>query len=542
MQKLRRVISPQEGGLARERPAFPQAAVEEAGRVGLAWRAWLWVALGIGALFRLATLGRQSLWLDESLSFWTAYRPWEELARELMASSVRPLHHILLHLALYLGDSEWMLRLPSAVLGVLSIGLLYAIGRQLFDRRTAALAALLLAFSPLHIWYSQEARMYALVSAMALLAAFFALRALQHNRPEDWILFGFFEGMALWSETGAVWFVLSVNAFAALLVRALYQSGRLLPWLGAQALALILYLPILAHMLEEISSGDTMWIPPATFILLARTVADFAGSFQRTPLESRLAAAALVIGLALGGRRLIQEAFRSPRPPEVPAEERWLAVTHRYLLLGCWLAVPVGLSFLVSQPYVRLPLVSLVFRPGQSIFLARNLITALFPLCLLLARSLSLARPSARAIFTVLFLAFNFAAYLGNTIPERKDDYRSAARLVARQARPGDRILFAPPYLEAPFAYYYDDREQAFGISEQAVEDGVIASERWTSYANPAQALPESGRVWLITTTNVHQTDSLGTTAEIAARSEPAGRWKVAGVIIRLFDVQRGSP
>ncbi len=62
------------------------------------------------------------------------------------------------------GDSEVALRLPSAVAGICTIPLLGLLTEEITkSRTTAAIAALLLAVNPLHLWYSQEARPYAVL-------------------------------------------------------------------------------------------------------------------------------------------------------------------------------------------------------------------------------------------------------------------------------------------------------------------------------------------------------------------------------------------
>src|SRR5436190_14287662 len=73
-----------------------------------------WSILSLGAALRLATLSRQSLWLDEASSYWIANRSWSDLVAELPRYDPHPpLHYLVLHLMIALGDAEWLLRLPS---------------------------------------------------------------------------------------------------------------------------------------------------------------------------------------------------------------------------------------------------------------------------------------------------------------------------------------------------------------------------------------------------------------------------------------------
>ena len=81
------------------------------------------------------------------------------------------------------GDGELAVRLPSLIAGTLVIPALYELGRELYDRRTGLVAAAFAAVSPLLIWYSQEARMYAFVALFGLLALLTQLRAIRN--PSD---------------------------------------------------------------------------------------------------------------------------------------------------------------------------------------------------------------------------------------------------------------------------------------------------------------------------------------------------------------------
>jgi uncharacterized membrane protein len=58
------------------------------------------------------------------------------------------------------GFSEVAIRMPSVLFGVITIYILYLLGKEIFSRKVGLIAALLLAVNPLHIYYSQEARVY----------------------------------------------------------------------------------------------------------------------------------------------------------------------------------------------------------------------------------------------------------------------------------------------------------------------------------------------------------------------------------------------
>jgi len=127
-----------------------------------------------GTAWRFATLGWQSLWLDEAYSVWLATH---HSAGAIWSARIDPLHppgyYWLLHWVLRaLGNSDTTARLLSAAASCASVAIVYAIGRRVWPSSgTGAVAAVLLALAPLDVWYAQEARMYSLVAAMGSVLA-----------------------------------------------------------------------------------------------------------------------------------------------------------------------------------------------------------------------------------------------------------------------------------------------------------------------------------------------------------------------------------
>ena len=109
-------------------------------------------------------------------------------AAGLIAHTARDIHppayYLLLHYWTRLaGQTEFALAFFSLAFGLLLIPLTSRLARLVANKPVAVWAALLVAFSPYHIWYSQEVRMYTLGAALGLGAAYCGLCALSH-RPE----------------------------------------------------------------------------------------------------------------------------------------------------------------------------------------------------------------------------------------------------------------------------------------------------------------------------------------------------------------------
>ena len=118
---------------------------------------------------RVLRLDFQPLWWDEGYSVWFATHPLGQMAALTAQDIHPPLYYALLHgwIGLF-GAGPVSLRLLSVLFGVLAIPAIYLAGRRMLSHRAALLAAFLLAISPLHVYYSQEVRMYGLVALLSI--------------------------------------------------------------------------------------------------------------------------------------------------------------------------------------------------------------------------------------------------------------------------------------------------------------------------------------------------------------------------------------
>ena len=125
---------------------------------------WTWAARGgilaLGAGLRLWGLGSESFWQDEAWTWSIIQGSIGELFHALINHDAHPpLYYLLLRgWSWIFGNSEFSLRLPSALLGIAALPVIYTIGVYVKDRVTGVLAMLLLALSPAHVYFCQEAR------------------------------------------------------------------------------------------------------------------------------------------------------------------------------------------------------------------------------------------------------------------------------------------------------------------------------------------------------------------------------------------------
>jgi hypothetical protein len=159
------------------------------------------VLFGIALVLRLYWLHAQSLWLDEGSSWQMTTQPWSVLLTDLISlAAAYPLYHVLLKGWVSIaGDSEWALRLPSALAGALAVLPIYGAAGEI-ERpvsttvRTAQwrlypiIAASVALLSPFALWYAQEAKVYSLLLLWSAGFLWLFLRTQRRATGRNWAL------------------------------------------------------------------------------------------------------------------------------------------------------------------------------------------------------------------------------------------------------------------------------------------------------------------------------------------------------------------
>lgn len=238
------------------------------------WPAWLPLALilALAAGLRFYRLGAENLWIDEVFSVRQAAPALEGVAGYWdldRQTTSRPLSLVLLHYVLALGNSEFLMRLPYAIMSILDVGALFLLSRELAGRRVALRASLFLAVLPLHVWYGQEVRWYAQWALLTTVSFLALVRLWKTGRKRWWVAHDVTLLLALYT------YVVSLH----LLIAQVFTAW-LLPDRGARAsfrrkvvvmtvLAAILALPVFIVALGLRAAGmDEMVGTPRTTTLV----------------------------------------------------------------------------------------------------------------------------------------------------------------------------------------------------------------------------------------------------------------------------------
>jgi 4-amino-4-deoxy-L-arabinose transferase-like glycosyltransferase len=440
---------------------------------------------------RLINLGGRTLWYDEAFAVLFAEKGWGAMVDGTLteveggAADVHPLvYYQSLHYWMEVfGESPAAVRLYSVLVGVATVLVIFLLARDWFDDRTALIAALIAAVAPIHVQYSQETRMYALLGLSLTLATWLYWRAWQRGHWGYWLGFGVLAGFSMYVQQLAAMTLLALGLLP-LLAR---DGARLIRTGLAALLALLIYLPWMLNLPDQLGKLRQYWVqkPNVLHLWLAlrsfvSVNLDFAAAWW---LPTFLLAAVFTVLLLYRGIA----ALRSERHTRVDKESvRW----------ALWLAF---------MPMIFMWLFSNLFQP---VFLPRALLPS--ALIFYVAMAWLFARGGMprlivgilAAAWAVIILFGLVTHYTWDTFPNPPFD--DAAKYLAGQRAEGDVIVHGNKITALPMIYYDRDLPQRYARdipgsgsdtlalpTQQAL--GLLADE---CGAVAAQGAP---RVWYIT-------------------------------------------
>lgn len=152
---------------------------------------YLWIIILIAFFLRIYQLGARDFWFDETVSVF--------IAKDVLSNWNPPLYYFFLHYWIKLfGVSEFSLRFPSMLFSIFSILLIFILGKKIFNYKVGLYSAVLMTFSPFHIWYAQEARPYSLAVLVGLLSSYSLYIIFTEKKGMGWYYFIFFSIIGLY--------------------------------------------------------------------------------------------------------------------------------------------------------------------------------------------------------------------------------------------------------------------------------------------------------------------------------------------------------
>ncbi len=384
---------------------------------------WLAAIVAAGALLRFTTLDLQSFWDDEAVTVGGVLAPslWTTLGHVPSSEASPPLYYVIAWAwTRVFGHGEVGIRSLSALLGTATIPVAWWAGRRLVAPWVGLAVAALVAFSPEMVWYSQEARGYALLVLLCAASLGFMAEAL-HTRETRMLRW--------WALTSAL--AIATHYFGAfvaipeavVLLWLLPEHRRaVIAWtagVGAVGAAL---LPLAIH---QAGYGHDVWIKYLSLPHRLRMLwKEFTIGRAGTPPDDllRVAHVAVIAAAAVG----VWAGLRRPHSR------------------GFALAAGIGLAALAIPLALKLV--------GEDYFYSRNLIGAWVPLAMAVGATATVRwiGPAVIAAVCAVFLVLNVVI---DTEPKlQRADWRGISRVVG--PAPGLRAIVAPKDGRHALLYY----------------------------------------------------------------------------------------
>lgn len=445
-----------------------------------------WPIFAIAALalvLRVMFLEQRCIWLDELESTETSSSSFERIVfRSFGPFPIARFYFIALRAWRMIIDTEAWMRMFSAFTGVGLVVTGYALSMRLFNRGAAILTAFMLATSPFLVYYSQEIRMYMLVTLLGVLSTYCFVRVLGDDRRWwHWVGYVVSSALALHTHNFAVFLVFSQNLYFAMYFR---RYRRILAgWLVATVVVLKLYSPEIYRSINFlIRRGGTRAISWVSDTDPKKSVAatGYAYSMGMAVVPTKWNMPIVALGVGVYGVGLVLGTIHA---------RRWRALLLVHLIAPLALCMLISLRWSIyshlTPRYLLIYTTFFFLLAGAGIALAR-------------LRWLTTALVAGLLIVNGVSLYHYYADwdYIG------MGRFREAAYHIRDHFQEGDATLVMWLKTGKPIAHYFPEMLKSRDRSE--LRSQVLGRE---GLSRADRVLQKSSRVWLINQTDLSMAD-----------------------------------
>ncbi len=430
-------------------------------RSGALWALAVLTALGVA--IRFASLGVQSYHHDEVITVARVIPgSFTDMLKQVKGSeSNPPLYYVLAWgWAKAFGTGEVGIRSLSALFGAATVPVSYCIGAELSNRRAGLITAALVAVSPMLIWYSQEARSYALLAFFCAASLLFFARALRTRSGRDLALWALASALALGSHYFAFFVVAIESLWLLVALRSRWRA--VLPAVAGVALVGLALVPLISAQVNPTHIG---WIEESLLSTrffqtgISFLVGETGHVIAEPPRERYAILPAVLLGVAL-----LIVAVRGSRK-----ERRGTALG---LVVGVGVALLALIAALIGKDYV----------------VERNLLPALVPL--LAAAAIGFGADRARRVGLLLAVALcaywvAFDIHVTQTPNLQRPDFRAITETLGKPRVP--RAIVSWKLAADPVRFYLHDKSLRIFSGEAPMREIDVISK---SSVGPPERVP----------------------------------------------------
>jgi mannosyltransferase len=373
----------------------------------------------VALVVRLLWIGRESFWYDEIVAANIAQQSWQAIFSGHARDGGNPQGFWLLAklwAALVGWSSESSLRIISALIGAVTPAVVFWFGRKMLGITTAFVAALLLAFSPNHIYMSQEYRPYTLAFLACVGVLHFSMQYWVHG-PRRPAALGYVICclIGLYSFYYTALIMLGVLIWAAL---NSWQSKQFRSWIALNAAVVLFYVPGLLLFVEQFAHRSRSVTTEINTAWLHLGATPLTVLFGRSLVWKEDGAALFALAVVLSLCMLLFLGWIWWR--KYQGKEK--------ALLLCAIVVPL---FVVG---------AMIAVKNMHAWDDRKALFVLMPILLIIGQACNVMPRIQRYVTMGTLLGLCVIANVHYFTQENRDDWRSAAQQLLSTVRDGDAV------------------------------------------------------------------------------------------------------
>jgi len=424
---------------------------------------FIFAGLLVFIFITLFTIARSSIWFDEAYGVYLIKFNFLDIARYTANDIHPPFFYWLLKLwSMCFGNSEIALRMMSVFFGGITIVFGYLLSNRLFNKNVARISLLFMILSPMFIRYSQEARMYTLMSAIALVATYTLTFAINSKKKMPWIIYGILVGLGMLTHYFSAIIWIAHWLWRADNIHRESNKGKFLKsffstkWIMAHVFAIIIFLPWAYYFMRQILSVQVggFWIKPVT----PSTITNFfSNMFYYQDVGDTKGWLALILMVILVAFMILAvKVYRQLNSAQQQA----------YRLIISIAFLPIVITLFASMP------------PFRSAFVDRYLIPSIIGISIFIGATLvfGLQRLKRKWQIIIIMILAGLMMFgitnvwqLGNFNKNinQSNIARQAIKLITDNSEVGQPIVAESPFLFFEVTYYSTDNHPVFFIEEE---------------------------------------------------------------------------
>lgn len=441
----------------------------------------------VGSFLRFYGIGYEDFWLDEARTVWFGSKNYDLITaiKRISTDLQGPLYFIFIHFWLYFVDvTEISMRIPSAIFGILSIFFIYKLATYLFNKNIGLYSALILTFSHVHFYHSQEARTYSFSVLLTILSYYYLVRFINNKKVYDALLYIFFTTSLIYSHYYTVFIIFAQNLFFLIIYKQRLKNLSIKYWIKLNSIILLLLIPAAIFFLkyqvhrQRLQRGDEF---SSKIILDILTY--ISGNEILVILLSFLAI------LTLFG---ISNYFDSKNLKEIKSN---------VILLLTWFVIPIVIPVLIA----------LLYKPT---FFVKYFLTCSVALYILAAIGIDKFKNKIIKIIILFPIIFYGISLIFNSYEySEKPRWKDLAAEIDNKYENGDLIIVYPSFSANVLNYYsksgYLPKKYKYSRKNYVINQMKIDQKGYNFSDYELKKILSKDRIWLVLTKSDKKSEEL---------------------------------